>query len=105
MNSITQVAPGLTGVLTSVKAVFDLSEIAPAKTVGDWPINEERAPNDIGCGKITPGAGIIAIHGVIPHYHIVIWSHGIDGAFIRKVRGQLGPIWVILTFDIFVYMA
>jgi hypothetical protein len=65
-----------------------LSMIPPTEALRDRPVHKERFTNHIAGGKVTPSPGVQAVHGIIPHYHVVIRFNRIHGGLIGKKRCQ-----------------
>ena len=53
-----------------------LPVVAPAEAVGDRPVDEEGFTDNISGGKITPGSGVEAVHGIVAHDDVMVGADG-----------------------------
>src|SRR5205807_8491814 len=101
-----QASPFLIAPRSEAGAITKSAAVTPPKTLSERPIDEEGTANHIFCWKITPGARIQAIHGIVTHDHVMFRSNSINCSLVRKKRRQHAPkLRVELTFNLLINMA
>jgi len=64
--------------------------VVEAEAGGEGPVDEEGFADDVAGGDRAPGAGIVAVAGVIAHEQVGIRAVGVDGVGIWKQGREVG---------------
>src|SRR5438067_919729 len=79
--------------------------VSRPKALGDWPIHKEGPANDVGGREVAPITGIIAIHGVVAHDHVMLRLDGVGSRAVRKKwRNRAGKTRKELSDNFIVYV-